>query len=601
MSQQRHLLFQNASNASSSSLPGPVWFRLSLMVLVVLTATTLLSFNYNNNTSLFSAPSGPDQGQPQAQGQRDGNTASFQTYNPSGKATFGVYLQSNEGGQETFDSLVGIWHPDNTYAVHLDKKRPLKDHLKLQELLDSDPKYKENVYVMKSYSITYPGITILLAPLRSINVLTHMGRQWDFYFNYRVSEMPRLKMEDLQTLFGNVPRFVNFVESEPINNGQLKHRFGTDYIDPGLWTEYSGEPIPTGAKIDYGKMMEKFEISQDIRELPPEQKITDPRPTLRIYKGSIWVILSREFCDYVVNGMDGFAQELLVLFSHSQAMEESYLQTIIMNSHFRDTLIPLKMRYHPFFFPHNHTRCAGGFHSCDVTMVHKDAVLGSSSLFVAKIDDDKESKEIRDIITKEMDTPLKVVPAICEAICGHLRSLPNSRGKLIDFKKQLHPDCPSGCEWKDYLTKGRKVCKPDCTLTQSCERDCFPLVGKDVARVEMDGRMICETGVHIYEYGVKNPITDEMAPNVCSCPPGFIHQRKPKHHCGLIPGTCKAGCSKSKTCSKCKCIKGSVMKNSVCMCKGDVPTVQDPITKNERCGCPMGYYQTNGECVKGDQ
>ena len=88
--------------------------------------------------------------------------------------------------------------------------------------------------------------------------------------------------------------------------------------------------------------------ADDIGSGEPQQNNLTNLTEHTIYTGSQWVILSRDFAKYLVR--DERAARWVRIFERRFLSDESFVQTVLMSSPFRPSLVNHNMRY--IYWPH---------------------------------------------------------------------------------------------------------------------------------------------------------------------------------------------------------------------------------------------------------
>jgi hypothetical protein len=97
--------------------------------------------------------------------------------------------------------LAALYHPANTYLLHLDREAPAGEHRRLAELVSARGVYARagNVWVVgRPNLVTYRGPTMLTTTLHAVAMLLRLRRRWDWFVNLSASDYP------LVTQDGNV-------------------------------------------------------------------------------------------------------------------------------------------------------------------------------------------------------------------------------------------------------------------------------------------------------------------------------------------------------------------------------------------------------------
>lgn len=90
-------------------------------------------------------------------------------------------------------TLRALYHPANTYVVHLDLEAPAKERLQLAQEVRADPVYARfgNVRVVtRANLVTYRGPTMVANTLHAAAILLKEGGDWDWFINLSSSDYP---------------------------------------------------------------------------------------------------------------------------------------------------------------------------------------------------------------------------------------------------------------------------------------------------------------------------------------------------------------------------------------------------------------------------
>jgi len=89
--------------------------------------------------------------------------------------------------------LAALYHPANTYLLHLDREAPAGEHRRLAELVSARAVYARagNVWVVgRPNLVTYRGPTMLTTTLHAVALLLRLRRRWDWFVNLSASDYP---------------------------------------------------------------------------------------------------------------------------------------------------------------------------------------------------------------------------------------------------------------------------------------------------------------------------------------------------------------------------------------------------------------------------
>lgn len=162
---------------------------------------------------------------------------------------------------------------------------------------------------------------------------------------------------DLLYAFSSVPRDLNFIDHSS-DLGWKKHdRFEKVIVDSSLYMDKNTEPFP----------------ATETREMPE---------AFKIFTGSPWVILSRNFTEHCVHGWDNLPRKLLMYFANAAYSMESYFQTLICSSPgFRNTTVNGDLRYFVWDDP-------PGLEPLILDESHFDNMANSSAAFARRFVED---------------------------------------------------------------------------------------------------------------------------------------------------------------------------------------------------------------------
>uniref|UniRef100_A0ACD5VV33 Uncharacterized protein n=1 Tax=Avena sativa TaxID=4498 RepID=A0ACD5VV33_AVESA len=224
-----------------------------------------------------------------------------------------AYLVSGSKGDldRLWRTLHALYHPRNLYVVHLDREAPVGERLELARRVANSTVFRRvgNVEVIRRANmVTYRGPTMVANTLHACAVLLRRSRDWDWFINLSASDYPLMTQDDILHAFSTLPRNVNFVEHTGHLGWKEGQRAKPLIVDPGLYSSQK----------------------QDIFYAGPTRRET---PTaFKLFTGSAWVGLSRDFAEYVVWGWDNLPRTLLMYYSNFVSSPEGYFQTVLCNA-----------------------------------------------------------------------------------------------------------------------------------------------------------------------------------------------------------------------------------------------------------------------------
>ncbi|KAH7686325.1 Glycosyl transferase family 14 protein [Dioscorea alata] len=237
-----------------------------------------------------------------------------------------AYLISGSKGdlEKLWRTLHAVYHPRNVYVLHLDLKAPAMERKELEEKVEMNQVFKMvmNVHVIrKANMVTYKGPTMVANTLHACAVLLKKSKDWDWFINLSASDYPLVTQDDLLHTFSSLPRNLSFLEYFSNLGWKEDQRAKPLIIDPGLYKTNKSDV---------------FWASQR-RELPT---------AFKLFTGSAWMVLSREFVEYTIWGWDNLPRTLLMYYTNFVSSSEGYFQTLICNTpEFMHTVVNHDLHY----------------------------------------------------------------------------------------------------------------------------------------------------------------------------------------------------------------------------------------------------------------
>ncbi|XBJ23679.1 beta-glucuronosyltransferase GlcAT14A-like isoform X2 [Triticum dicoccoides] len=230
--------------------------------------------------------------------------------------SFAYLISASTGDAERAARLLAaLYHPANSYLLHLDREAPAEEHRRLAELVSGQPVYGRvgNVWIVgKPNLVTYRGPTMLSTTLHAMAVLLRVGRRWDWFVNLSASDYPLVTQDDLMEAFSRLPRDLNFIQHTSHLGWKIKKRARPVILDTALYEADRSELLRPSPNITTNR-----------RGLPT---------AFKLFTGSAWTMLSRRFAEYCVMGWDNLARTLLLYHANLVSSPEFYFQTVACNS-----------------------------------------------------------------------------------------------------------------------------------------------------------------------------------------------------------------------------------------------------------------------------
>ncbi|WOK99304.1 glycosyl transferase family 14 protein [Canna indica] len=284
-----------------------------------------------------------------------------------------AYLVSGSKGDldRLWRTLRALYHPRNVYVVHLDLEAPARERRGLADRVARDAVFAAvgNVHVIeKANMVTYRGPTMVANTLHACAILLKKEKEWDWFINLSASDYPLVTQDDILHTFSSVPRNTNFVEHTSKLGWKEGQRAKPMMVDPGLYLTNKTDIFWVNPK----------------RELPT---------AFKLFTGSAWLALTRDFVEFCVWGWDNLPRVLLMYYTNFVSSPEGYFQTVICNTpEFAGTVANHDLHFISWDMPpkqHPHTLSAKDF----------PKMVSSNALFARKF---KRNDPVLDMIDAEL-------------------------------------------------------------------------------------------------------------------------------------------------------------------------------------------------------
>ncbi|XP_062212092.1 beta-glucuronosyltransferase GlcAT14B-like [Phragmites australis] len=295
-----------------------------------------------------------------------------------------AYLISGSAGEAAMlrRCLLALYHPRNSYILHLDAQAPDSDRAELAAFVAAHPVLAaaRNVRVIeKANLVTYRGPTMVTTTLHAAAAFLWgegrgRGADWDWFINLSASDYPLVTQDDLMHVFSKLPRDLNFIDHTSNMSWKAFARAMPLIIDPGLYMKTKGDLFWVPEK----------------RSLPT---------AFKLFTGSAWMMLSRSFVEYLIWGWDNLPRTVLMYYANFISSPEGYFHTVACNAdEFRNTTVNSDLHFifwdnPPMQHPHY------------LTLDDWDRMVGSEAPFARKFlrDDPVLDKIDADILARGPD------------------------------------------------------------------------------------------------------------------------------------------------------------------------------------------------------
>lgn len=188
-----------------------------------------------------------------------------------------------------------IYREGNQYLIHIDKSSGKQLSDEIEDFLSS----YYGAQILEPKNALWGGYSLVDAEIRGMERLLKMDKDWKYYINLSGQDFP-LKSQEYIEDFLNENQGREYIRS-----------LDQKLIRPDTLNRINNIFIEAFSKIFRTGIKRKF--------------LKNARP----YIGTQWKVVSREFCDMVVN--DPLVNRFKKFYRNSFIADESFFQTIMMN------------------------------------------------------------------------------------------------------------------------------------------------------------------------------------------------------------------------------------------------------------------------------
>ncbi|KAF5953175.1 hypothetical protein HYC85_011119 [Camellia sinensis] len=232
---------------------------------------------------------------------------------------------SHGDGKKILRLLKAIYHPRNQYLLELDAGSGDRERTELAIWVQSERVFGSfgNVNVVgKSHALNRMGASSLAAVLHAAALLLKISADWDWFITLSASDYPLVSQDDVLHAFSLLPKDANFIHyTSNIGWNDRRETSNRIIVDPSL---YNRKSSPVFYAVETRTTPDAF----------------------KIFGGSPWMILSRAFLEYCVQGWDNLPRKLLMYFTNVLFPLHSYFHTVLCNSpEFQNTTVDNDLSY----------------------------------------------------------------------------------------------------------------------------------------------------------------------------------------------------------------------------------------------------------------
>ncbi len=196
-----------------------------------------------------------------------------------------------------------IYHPENHYLIHIDKKADPDILVNVESFLKDYP----NAHILKSENIVWGGYSMVQSELDGMKYLLDSNLNWDFFINLSGQDFP-LKSQAYIHDFLASNRHSSFLK---FANQETERPDTMNRIDNYYEDDIAGFPVLSHRRFF----------------------LKDATP----YIGGQWMMLTRDCCEFLCQSAE--IQEYEDFYRNTLIADEAFFQTTLINSSFAGNLI----------------------------------------------------------------------------------------------------------------------------------------------------------------------------------------------------------------------------------------------------------------------
>ncbi|CDF40313.1 Xylosyltransferase, family GT14 [Chondrus crispus] len=209
--------------------------------------------------------------------------------------------------------LRSVYHDDNLYVVHFDKKIPLWQRRHAETILfKGSPRYKHNVRLLPSEVVTYRGISMVLNLLSAMHLALDAHPDWTYFINLSGSDYPLVSVHNQMSLLAS-------------RDFSARNRSFFSFAEPDWWKDskrFRYDRLYTDTSLSFN------DSESAVVDSYSDQPISDVA-AFTFAAAEAWMILHRDFASFVLG--DSYARRMLLAFAYSLEPEEHFFATVAYN------------------------------------------------------------------------------------------------------------------------------------------------------------------------------------------------------------------------------------------------------------------------------
>lgn len=260
-----------------------------------------------------------------------------------------------------------IYHPGNYYLIHLDKKA---DENLIEDISDFISNYP-NAYILKSENVVWGGYSMVQTELNGMTSLLAAYPDWDFFINLSGQDFPLRSQEYIrQFLYRNADNNYIKTADQAVERPDTMNRIENHF---------------TETEEGFSQIIYKRAFMKDVTS----------------YIGGQWMILNRACCEFIAES--GEVQRFKDYYLNTFIADESFFQTVLMNTSFKGTIVNDDKRA-IIWVPEGDIK----LRPKTLTISDEAFLLSGDNLFARKFDEQVDA-EILDILELNLHRPPSVL------------------------------------------------------------------------------------------------------------------------------------------------------------------------------------------------
>lgn len=273
----------------------------------------------------------------------------FKRKSKSSNKKLAYYIACYKNPEQVLRLIKAIYHKDNLFFINIDEKSPDDFY---ETIISSQICNQDNIHFSRK-RIDWAQWNQVQVTLDVIKKALATDGSWTHFINLSGQDFPLKSQIEIQDYLLEVSN---------------KSFLSASYYPPE--TEMAAVRFSAQSRID-----KLFKMYRRLDLLNPE---------IKFYKGSQWMILSRDFCKYADGGR--LSKKLKPLFKKVQVSDESFFPTLAANCELSSTIVWDDKRFIDWTL--------GGPHPAVLDLSYLEKISLSPAFFARKFDENVDAKII---------------------------------------------------------------------------------------------------------------------------------------------------------------------------------------------------------------